>query len=132
MKKDELEHIMEGILDDAKSLISKDGYIAPVAFMCVGKVMHIVKLNFKDKEEKEKQISILTTMARIQKADALIMVVESWYVASDRPNLEIEPSKHPMRKECIFIVGECNEGKVTIAQKFEREKGENRDRIIFG
>ena len=132
MKKDELEHIMEDILGDAKSLLSRDGYVSPIAFMSVGKIMHIIKLNFRNKEEKEEQVLMLTTIARIQKADALIVVAESWYVTSNKPNLEIEPAKHPMKKECILLVGECEEERVTITQKFEREKGTDGDRIIFG
>lgn len=37
-----------------------------------------------------------------------------------------------MRKECIFIVGECEEGDITIMQSFGRKRGEgNKEIIIF-
>ena len=131
MKKEELEHIMEEILENAKSLLSRDGYIAPVAFLCIGNEIRVIPLNFKNREEKERQVVLLTKVARLENADALIMVAESWYVISNKPSLEIEPSKHPMRKECIFVIGEYEEGDITISQQFEREDKEG-DRIIFG
>lgn len=131
MKKEELEHVMKGILENAKSLLSRDGRLVPVAFMCIGNEIGVTPLNFKNREEKERQVALLTKVARLKNADALIMVAESWYVASNKP-LEISPSKHPMRKECICIVGECEEGDFTITQKFEREEDIDGDRIIFG
>lgn len=132
MKKEELEHIMEEILENAKSLLSKDGYLAPVAFLCIGNEIRVIPLSFKNREEKERQVVLLTNVARMENADALIMVAESWYVTSDKPSLEIEPSRHPMRKECVFVIGEYEEGNITISQKFEREEDKEGDRIIFG
>lgn len=132
MKKEELEHAMKGILEDAKSLLSRDGRLVPVAFICTGNEIGITPLNFKNREEKERQAMLLAEVVKLKNADALIMVAESWYVTSNDPNLKIEPSKHPMRKECICVMGECEEGNITIAQNFEREKDIDGDRIIFG
>lgn len=128
MKKDELEHMMEDALEKAKSLLLRDGYLAPIAFLFSEKEVHIISLTFKNQEEKEEQVTLLRNMAKLKDADAIFLVIESWYVTSDKMDINIIPSKHPMRKECIFIVGECEEGNATIIQKFEKEK----DKIIFG
>lgn len=146
MKKDVLKILMDDTLEKSKELLLRDGYVAPVAFIFYGDEMGIIPLTFKNDEYKERQIYALREMARVKKADAVFIVMESWYVTSDKKDLSIVPSKHPMRKECIFVVGECEEGDVTIIQKFERkeikgverkenrEKGrkENRGEIVFG
>lgn len=132
MKKEVLERIMEDILENAKSLLSRDGHLVPVAFLCARNDIGIIPLDFKNREEKERQVALLTKMVKLKNADALIMAAESWIVTSDNPNLKITPSKHPMRKECICVVGECEEGDFTITQKFEREKDKDGDKIIFG
>jgi hypothetical protein len=64
----------------------------------------------------------------------MFIVIESWYVTSVKKDFSIIPSKDPMRKECIFVVGECKEGEVTIMQKFERNERKNgeKDEFIFG
>ena len=119
MKKDELKDLMEDTLEKSKELLSRDGYVSPVAFICYGDRVDIIALSFKNEEDKEKQIRVLGKLARMKKADAIYIVVESWYVTSDKKDLSIIPSKHPMRKECIFVSGECEEGDVLIIQKFE-------------
>lgn len=129
MKKDNLKDIMEHTLEKSKELLLRDGYVAPVGFICYGDNMDIIPLTFKNQEDKEIQISALGKMVRMRKADAVFIVIESWYVTSDKKDLSIIPSKHPTRKECIFIVGECEEGDVTIMQKFERDE---KDEFFFG
>ncbi len=128
MKKDELEHMMEDALEKAKSLLLRDGYLAPIAFLFSEKEVHIISLTFKNQEEKEEQVMLLRNIAELKNAEAIFLVIESWYVTSDKMDINMMPSKHPMRKECIFLVGECEEGNATIMQQFEREK----DKIIFG
>lgn len=137
MKKEDLKNLMEDTLETSKKLLLRDGYISPVAFMHHEDTMDIIGLTFKDEKEKEKQIYILGKLAKMKKADAIYILVESWYVTSDKKDFGVQPSKHSMRKECIFIYGECEEGKVTIMQKFERKeiKGgekEEKEEIIFG
>lgn len=144
MKKDELKVMMEDILGQSKSLLLRDGYLVPVAFMYSGNDLDIFGLKFRTQKEKDEQIMLLRHIVKMKKADAVIMVVESWYVTSDKKDLSIIPSKHPMRKECIFIIGECGEGNSTIMQKFERntekekekkertKKGIKEEIIVFG
>lgn len=133
MKKDELKDLMEYALKKSKELLLRDGYVRPVAFMHYGNNVDIIGLTFKNQEYKEKEIYILGKLARMKKADAIYVVSESWYVISDKKDLSIIPSKHPMRKECILISGECQEGNITVTQKFERKKIKNgeKEEIIF-
>lgn len=134
MKKDELKDLMEDTLEKSKELLLRDGYVRPVAFIYYENEVDIIGLSFKSEEDKAKQIFALGKLAKMKKADAIYIVAESWYVTSDKKDLSIIPSKHPMRKECIFISGECEEGDVTITQKFERKeiKNEEKEEIIFG
>ena len=133
MKKDKLKDIMEHMLEQAKTLLLRDGYIAPVGFIHYGNKIDIIGLRLKNQEDKEMQILALGEMARVKKADAVITVIESWYVVSDKKDLNIVPSKHSARKECIIAVGECEEGSVMIIQKFERRVRKNgkKDKFIF-
>lgn len=123
--KDELRTLMEENLEKAKSLLLRDGYVAPVAFIFVGKNIGICPLRFTDEREKFTQMTALKMFAKAQKADAIFVIIESWYVTADK--IDVVPSKHPDRKECIFVIGECKEGDITITQKFGRKN----EKIIF-
>lgn len=134
MKKDQLKDLMELTLEQSKKLLLRDGYVAPVGFICYGDRIDVVGLIFKNQKDKEIQIRALGKMARTKKADAVFIVIESWYVTSVKKDFSIIPSEHPMRKECIVVVGEYEQGDVNIIQKFERNKRENgeKDEFIFG
>lgn len=134
MKKDKLKDIMGHSLEQAKKLLLRDGYIAPVGFIYYGDKIDIIGLRLKNLEDKELQIYALGEMARVKKADAVLTIIESWYVVSDKKDLKIVPSKHPERKECIIAVGECEEGNVMMVQMFDRSKRKNeeKDEFIFG
>lgn len=138
MKKDMLKTLMEETLEKSKQLLLRDGYVTPVAFMSCENTVGIIPLRFKNHEEKMMQMQALGEMAKVKRADAVFVVVESWYVTHDKVDLSIVPSKHPNRKECIFIIGECEEGYVTLVQTFERRemkgkgKGKKKEEFIFG
>jgi hypothetical protein len=134
MKKDELKDLMESTLEKSKELLLRDGYVHPVAFIYYGNEVDLVALTFENQEDKVKQIYALGKLAKMKKADAVCIVAESWYVTTDKKDLDTMPSKHPMRKECILISGECKEGDIAITQKFERKeiKNESKEKIIFG
>ena len=128
VKKEELKSLMEDSLEYAKKLLLRDGKLLPVAFIIYGDNIDIIGLSFRDNEEKDQELVILRKLVRKKNAYAVYVIVESWYVTSNKIDLTIEPSKHPMRKECLFIIGECGEGDVTILKMFDRKNGE----IIFG
>lgn len=128
MKKEELEEEMKRALENAKELLLKSGRILPVAFIYSENGVGIIGFPFKNRIEKEIQVSNLIELVEIENANAIFFIIESWYVVSDKKDLDIEPSKHPMKKECILLFGECEDGNITMMQKFEREK----DEIIFG
>lgn len=134
MKKDELKDLMECTLEQSKELLLRDGYVRPVAFIYYGNDVDVVGLSFENQEDKVKQMYALGKLAKMKKAGAICIVAESWYVTSDKKYLDVIPSEHPMRKECIIITGECQEGDITIMQRFERKeiKNENKEEIIFG
>lgn len=127
MKKEELKYIMDQTLEQAKNLLLRDGKLWPVAFVHVGNDIHIIGLTFRNTREKDMQIYFLKKFVKEKNADVIFVAVESWYVTSDKKDLTIVPSKHPNRKECIFLTGESEEGDFTTVQLFER-KGEE---IIF-
>lgn len=131
MKKDELRNEMETHLESAKSLLLTDGYLVPVAFVYCGNIAYIIQLSFKDQEDKEKQIALLRAVVEEKNADAVFTITESWYVMADK-DLNIAPSEHPMRKECIFLIGECEEGDITLIQIFERKNIDDHEKIVFG
>lgn len=134
MNKQKLENEMKMALEKAKSLLLKDGRLVPVAFIHSKDGIDIFGLIFKDQKEKEAQMSFLKKIVREKNADAIFLIMESWYVTYERKDLDknlITPSKNPMRKECIFVFGECGEGNKGIMQEFEREK-ENGEKIVFG
>src|SRR3972149_6258886 len=128
MKKEELKDIMEETLKTAKSLLIKDSKLIPVAFVRSEDNVDVIGLSFKDNEE-NMQLFLLKKLVKMKNANAIFIVTESWYVTSDKKDLKIEPSKHPMRKECIFIYGECEEGNITLMQVFNRK---DNDEIVFG
>ena len=125
--RNELRILMEENLEKSKALLLRDGYIAPMGFIFIGKQIGICPLRFKDEKEKVRQLSAFKMFAKIKKADAVFVIIESWYVTTDKIEKSIIPSKHPDRKECIFVIGECKEGVITISQKFGRKK----KKIIF-
>ena len=128
----ELRILMEENLEKAKTLLLRDGYVAPMGFIFIGKEIGVCPLRFKDDKEKAKQLYAFKTFAKIKNADAVFVIIESWYVSTttDKIDKSITPSKHPDRKECIIAIGECKEGDITISQKFRREKRKKR-KIIF-
>lgn len=131
MKKKELKDRMEGILQTAKVMLEKDGKLMPMAFVNHHNNVDIIALLFRDRDEKNKQLSVLRDIAKKKNADAIFIVSESWYVTTDSSHLNIVPSKDPRRKECIMMMGECEEGIITIIQVFDREGGKENGKIIF-
>lgn len=128
MKKEELKDLLEGTLEKAKELLLRDRRLVPVAFVHFEKIIDVISLSFRDNNEKSCQLSLLKKFIKEKHADAILIVAESWYVTTDIKNLRIEPSKHSMRKECIIIYGECEEGSISLMQIFDNKDGE----IIFG
>jgi hypothetical protein len=128
MKKEDLKSLMESVLEDSKTLLLKNGRLAPLAFMKCNEEIGVIPLSFRDDHEKNRQISILKVLVKKMNADAMFVVTESWYVTSYGGCIETEPSKHPMRKECIMMTGECEDGRISIVQLFGHED----DSIVFG
>lgn len=130
MNKDELIENMEHFIEKAKFLLERDGYLVPVAFLFSGDNIGVIGLNFKDQREKQMTMLALKKKADENDADAIIVVVESWYISSpgDKKIVKVKDlGSHPDRKECIFVFGECEYGIATLMQKFEKYK----DEIIF-
>ena len=125
--RDKLRILMEENLEKAKTLLLRDGYVAPMGFIFIGKEIGVCPLRFKDEKEKAKQLFAFKKFAKIKNADAVFVIIESWYVTTDKIDKSIIPSKHPDRKECIFAIGEGKEGAITIIQTFGRKK----KKIIF-
>lgn len=134
MKKEQLKVLMEDSLDRSKEIILKDGRLVPVAFLHYGNNVDIIGLLFEDSTERNRQFSLLRKSAKEKNAEAIFIIIESWYVTVDKKDmvdkkrLQVDPSKHPMRKECIFSYGECEEGGATMVQIFDREG----EKIVFG
>jgi len=129
MKKEILKELMEQNLEFAKHLLLKDGKLFPVAFMICKNEMGVIPLSFRDANEKDMQVAILRKLAKEKSADAVFMITESWYLGTNNvEDLGGSLSEHPMRKECVFVMGECENGRITMVQTFEREN----DKIIFG
>ena len=128
MKKGELKKLMEECLDQSKELLLRDGYLMPVAFVMHKDNFDTIGLSFRDNDEKNRQFTLLRKLVKEKNANTVFVIIESWYVASNKKDLTIEPANHPMRKECIMMIGECEEGNITIMQIFDRKDGE----IIFG
>jgi len=129
MKKEVLKELMEHNLEFARHLLLKDGKLLPVAFMICKNEMGVIPLSFRDVNEKNMQVAILRKLAKEKGADAVFMITESWYLGTNKvEDLGGSISNHPMRKECIFVTGECENGRITVIQTFEREN----DKIIFG
>lgn len=131
MKKEELKDFMEIALESSKEILLKEGKLFPTAFMFVEGELHIIGLSFRNPREKDMQITLLRKFVKEKNADAAFVAIESWYATSDKKDFNIIPSKHPNRKECIFITGESEEGDITMVQLFEREGGKDEGKIIF-
>lgn len=131
MKIEKFKLFVEAIFEQSKRLLVKDGYVAPVAFVKCGNNINIIELKFEDDATKNKQLRILKEIVKDKNADSIVIVVESWLVIAGDINIGVSPSKHPMRKECILITGECEDGNVSAAQLFHRDR-DNKDKIVFG
>ncbi len=131
MKIEKFKLFVEAIFEQSKRLLVKDGYVVPVAFVKCGDNINIIELKFED--DANKQLRILKEIVKDKNADSIVIVVESWLVISGDINIGARPSKHPMRKECILITGECEDGNVSAAQLFHRDKdNKDNDKIVFG
>lgn len=127
MKEEEFKLTLDNALEQAKTLLLRDGKLIPVALVHSGNDAHVLGLSFRDNEQKNEQLTLLKKFVKLKNADAIFVIVESWYVTTDEENLTIEPSKHPMRKECIVVFGEYEGGNLTVMQIFGRKDNE----IIF-
>jgi hypothetical protein len=127
MKKEEFQLTLDKALEDAKMLLLRDGKLMPVALMYHKNNADALGLSFKDKKQKDEQLSLLKKLVRLKNADAIFVIVESWYVTTDKEDLTIEPSKDPMRKECIVVFGEYESGNLTVMQIFGRKD----EKIVF-
>ncbi len=133
MKIEKFKLFVEAIFEQSKRLLVKDGYVVPVAFVKCGDNINIIELKFEDGASKDKQLRILKEIVKDKNADSIVIVVESWLVISKNLDIGVEPSKHPMREECILITGECEDGNVSAAQLFHRDRdNKDNDKIVFG
>lgn len=127
MQKAKLKELMEENLMKAKELLLKDGYVAPMGFIFSPTGIGICPLRFRDNKEKILQLLGLKGVAQAKKADAIFIIIESWYVKRKIENIQeaeeenIIPSRQPDREECIIVMGECKEGNIGILQRFKRE-----------
>lgn len=115
------------MLNTAKAILSSSGELIPTAFIYSKSGIDIIGLMYEDNEERHGHFSLMRKLIEEKEADSAFIISESWLVESNITNIDVCPSEHPMRKECIFAYGECEEGYVTIVQIFEREG----DKIIF-
>lgn len=127
----ELKANMEGILQTAKVVLKKEGNLVPMAFVYHDDIVDIIALLFRDRDEKDRQLSMLRDVVKKKNADAILFVTESWYVTTVNEKIDIAPSKDPRRKESIMILGECEDGNNTIIQLFDRKGGKENGKIIF-
>lgn len=132
MKKEMLKSMIEEVLETAKMILVKDGKLVPISFVGKDGNIEIMPLSFRDKDEKISQLSMLKDFVKKKNADTIFVVTESWYVETDRDHLTMAPSKDPRRRECIMIIGECEEGSVAVIQLFSREDGKENGKIVFG
>ena len=132
MKKEELKMATDDILETAKTLLVKDGRLAPMAFMVCGNNVNIKALSFRDNNEKNRQLSLLRDDVKKRNADAVFVLAESWYITSDSSDIKVAPSEDPTRKECILMTGEDENGHFSIMQIFDRGGGKENGKIIFG
>ena len=128
MKQEAFKELLESMLEHAKTLLLKDGFVRPVAFIVSSGDIQLIPISFRTNEEKNLELESLRKLCKKKKAKAVFFVTESWYVTSDTPKLKIEPAKDPNRKECIVVTGECKEMKTTLMQIYDRKD----EKIIFG
>jgi hypothetical protein len=128
MKKEELKDYMENILETAKEILVHNENLVPMAFMKYKDNVDIIALSFGDNDEKNRQLSVLKDRVKKKNADAVFVVTESWYVTSNSGYIVTEPSKDPSRKECVLLLGECENGNFSIMQLFDRKD----KKIVFG
>jgi hypothetical protein len=132
MKKEILKLIMEDVLQTAKEILVKEGKVLPIALVIRDGNIDRIPLSFRDENEKISQISMLKDFVKNKNADIAIVVTESWYVETDSGHLTMSPSKDPRKKECIMIIGECEECGVALIQLFGKEEDKENGKIVFG
>lgn len=128
MKKEELKCLMESMSETAKGLLVRDGKLMPVAFLNSKNNVDIIDMSLGNDSDMVTQLDILRDVVKKKNADAIFILVESWYVPYGGRHIDIEPRKDPSRKECIVMIGECEDGNLTIMQTFDRHDG----KIVFG
>lgn len=106
------QEFVEGILRQARHNLKKDGVLVPMLFLRFkdgeGGMM---PLDLPDTHEERRLYFAALGLAFLnagKKLDEALFLSETWYVGEDtkqRLSLDVEPSKHPKRREAITIVG---------------------------
>jgi hypothetical protein len=126
-----LQSFVEGILNQARQNLQKDGAVAPVLFLQFqdgeGGIM---PLDLPDTHEERRLYFTaigLAFLAEGKQVDEALFLSETWYVGADkneRLTPDVAPSEHPRRREAITIVGrDAARSRYTVViQPFGRDK----------
>lgn len=82
---EEIEHIAEIAMDGAKQFLAENGCYEPMAFFYAPPQLQIMQIPgqlFNDVDTKEACYKQIGKMAREQKAEAVIIITDSWYFRS--------------------------------------------------
>lgn len=93
----------KNILESAKTNLEKDKFLTSVVFFVSTQAVNLLPVNFKTEQDKNNLESVVKSIAKQVKANAVIFLSDGWSVTSKTGVMEIRPSKHPSRKECITI-----------------------------
>lgn len=125
------QEFVEGILNQARRNLEKDGSLVPVLFLLFkGGERGILPLALPETTAERqayfRAIGLAFQSTRKPIAEAL-MVSETWYVAVDKDkplSLDVRPSQHPKRREAITVMGRDAERSryTAVIQLFHRDR----------
>lgn len=103
-----LEQIADNIIYTARKILSREGYLVPVIFLCTPKnEIYTVMLTFKDRREKYAMFASIKQLCKINKVIGFVFITEAWAASTDTdkfdPKIDKLPSERADKKEIVLV-----------------------------
>ena len=123
MNQSQIESIGEGMMTIALDNLERDGYVAFAVILVTETGIIPFLLEDTHPQQKERLGDFLRLLAQSGNFLAITIISEAWTTMEHNP-LEVSASKHPDRKEAVFVQIASRHGDLLFVTNFDRDKND--------
>lgn len=114
-----LEHIADQVVYTARKILSREGYLMPVIFLCKPDIqvlkdgtkvpvtkMYTKMLSFKDRRDKYREFAEIKELCKVNSIVGFVFLTEAWAASQEtdfNPETDKLPSEREDKKEIVLV-----------------------------